>query len=477
MIHSSLTIPTNRPTAALRIKMPAQEAATPMHLIALLDTSDSMSDGNKLDNVKHCMSLVLRVLSPADRVSIITFGDQASVLLENIPTDGDHSAAIGSAIQQIRTDGCTNLSDGLIAVRGLLDRMPEADRHRKPLLLLLTDGHANRGVSAPSSLLQMLQALQESHSALAITSIAYGTDHNAELLSNLAHQSAGAYSIIQTLEDAALTIGDALGSAMSCVYQGVRIEVPEDAVVHGPYKRDPNGQIKLGDGNSGTETLILLDLPQNTDPATIKVHGVRVPTMELVSTGLSEVRQVETEDPVVELTMIRYELSSLFLTVREWTRGTTEAERARTLTRVNELRDRVNAATAAAPALVDMLKMEIDSLLAAIGRMGSSQGTDTHLGVELTQHAIFTSWDRGTTRAIAPAAPAAPRPGRRIRFPSPAASPQLSAVPQSLEEDPNGPPPPLPPVPMARHSSVLSPSSTARQREVADQLRSLSQQP
>lgn len=441
--------------AALRLSMPAQDNSTPTHLIALIDTSESMSESNKLEHVKHCMSLVLRILSSDDCISVITFGDQATTLLENVPTDAANTAAITSAIQQIRTEGCTNLSDGLVAVQSVLLNSVNENEHRKTLLLILTDGYANRGVVSPDNLLQITQRLQESFPSLSITSIAYGTDHNANLLTLLAERARGAYSIVKSLEDAALTIGDAVGGAMSCVLQNITVHVPPGTTVHGPYKVTPDNKILLGDGYSGSQTLILLDFPEGQAESLdmIRVTGVRVPSLEPENAQLTFIQHLDEPDDTIYLTRIRYEVAELFTSLSTWTAQTSEEERADFIVRVNTVNAMVSSAQFRGNIVAEMLKMEITSLRTAIQRVTAGAQPSADLGAMLTQHAAFNSLARGTTRAISPV-------NRR-----------LYSMDQELTEDDN------PVVPSARNTSVLSPTSSHRQRRVANLLRTMSQQP
>ena len=447
---STLTLLPN--TAALRVRMPTQDNSTPTHLIALIDASESMDDSNKLEHVKYCMSLVLRILSPADSISVITFGDQATTLLRGVAADAANVPAIQSAIDQIHTNGCTNLSDGLLAVRAILES-GVGNASQKPLLLLLTDGHANRGISSADQLLTMLQRIQETYPALSISSIAYGLDHNADLLKALAERSHGAYSIIKSLEDAALSIGDSLGAVMSCVAQNVTVHVPPGTVAHGPYKVT-DGKIVLGDGYSGAETLLLLDFPTDVQSVDVRVSGTRVPSLEPLDLGETVIVRAEA-DPVVELTRLRYRVADMFTTVRGWTMRTTALQRDQTLNQVHDLREAINAAAFAGQPLVAMLNAEIESLLTAIQR-AASVGVTADLSAHLAQHAAFTSLERGTTRAISPV-----HQRRRRRAPS-----------DEIQEEGENPAPHAVPRGM---TSFMSPNTTARQREVASLMHTMSQ--
>lgn len=254
---------------ALRVKVHSVEQQTPTHFVLLLDTSDSMNEGSKLEHVKFCTSLLLKLMTPADKISVVTFGENSRILLAAVPTDAAHCSSIADTISALQTDGCTNLSAGLASVSEVL----AVDSGLKPMLLLLTDGHANRGVSKADGLKQIMSRMQEQYPALGLSVIGYGLDHNADLLKTFASDMHGAYSIVEGLEDAAMTMGEALGTAVSCVVQNMEIQCDASTTIEGPYT-SIGGLIRVGDLYSGTESLYLL----KTDGPVI-VKGITVPAM------------------------------------------------------------------------------------------------------------------------------------------------------------------------------------------------------
>jgi len=146
-------------------------------------------------------------------------------------------------------------------------------------------------------------------------------------------------------------------------------------------------------------------------------------------------------------------VAELFTSLSTWTGQTSEEERADFIVRVNTVNAMVSSAQFRGNIVADMLKMEITSLRTAIQRVTVGAHPSHDLGAMLTQHAAFNSLARGTTRAISPV-------NRR-----------LYSMDQELTEDDN------PVVPSTRNTSVLSPTSSHRQRRVANLLRTMSQQP
>jgi len=128
-----LTAPPAEPTSAAR---------PPATLQVVLDRSGSMQEDDRLEGAKIALLALVDRLEPTDNFGLVAFDDQASVVVPAGPlTDKD---AVRSAISQIELGGMTDLSSGYL--RGL----QEARRVCGPTgatVLLISDGHANQGVT------------------------------------------------------------------------------------------------------------------------------------------------------------------------------------------------------------------------------------------------------------------------------------------------------------------------------------------
>ena len=372
--------------AALRISTAASDLRTPTHFIALIDVSESMDDKSKLIHVKHCMSLLLKFLTADDCLSIISFGEESTILLNRVKTDAAQLPVIEKAIEALAVNGCTNYSAGLGSVRQILDESQASTL--KPGLLTFTDGHANRGVFDPPSLTAMVSRIHELYPTLSFSFVAYGTEHNAGLLKAMADSVMGSYSIVESLEGSATAMGDCIGGILSCSAQNVAVQFPVGTVAHGPYTITAAGRLALGDLYAGTNTTILVDVPQGG----VTITGVTLPTLDpfrhTASTSLDTAPNVE-----ITVTRLRYRCAALFSKIRD------------SIRRQVSFREEIEAFRLACsdPALAEhpviaMLKAEILSMEAAVQNItaGATQGLDA----QLTQHAVFTSMLRGTTTSI-----------------------------------------------------------------------------
>ncbi|CAK9066553.1 unnamed protein product [Durusdinium trenchii] len=65
-----------------------------------------------LDIVSHSCRTVLQSLSPDDRLAIVTYSDQAQVVLPLTCMDAQGQGEAEAAVQKLRADGQTNLWQG-----------------------------------------------------------------------------------------------------------------------------------------------------------------------------------------------------------------------------------------------------------------------------------------------------------------------------------------------------------------------------
>lgn len=455
----------NGKEAALRIRPPTQEGGevrTPVHFTCLIDVSDSMYDDNKLSHVKQCLRLLLDFLTDSDELSLITFGNDSTVILKRMKMTGPGKEGARGAIEGLNPNGCTNLSAGLASVREVLSSGQGAQggqSRRKEGVLILTDGHANKGVHRPEDLRGLGNRIRELFPTVAISYIAYGTDHNAELLKQMAEDVNGAYSIVADLEGAALTMGEALGDVLSCVAQNVKVGVPAGTKVLGPHRRRDASEkeVWLGDLYSGTDILLILEFPDAADTK-IAVEGALLPSLDLFSIEIGRATPADPErrDVEVELTRIRYRVSDLFRRIRiEWA-GEGESFTTRSLE--EELRQIIAALEDSAfegQPLHELLRNEIPSLRRALDLRGTGAGryNSRMLQTQLLQHEAFVGLGRGTSLPLQMQDPTEDEYYEGGRSPIAAGDPHP---------------------PVQAHQSYLSPLSSSNARRVAMQLRSLS---
>jgi hypothetical protein len=362
------------PSQALRVTPPQNVARVATHFILLLDISESMLDGNKLENCKKCASLIVNFMTPEDRISLITFGEDAELHLKYTPAEESNKEAIKGTIQSIVCNGCTNLSAGLGYVRDVCEGT------LKTGLLILTDGHANRGVHSAPELRQMIRSLSDRFSNLSVHCVAYGHDHNTDLLKGIAEDTQGSYNIVNTIEDTAFAFGETLGGLMSCAYQNVVVQVPSGSVVHGPYKI-VNNTVRIGDVYAGTKPMILLDMTS----LDVTVTGMTLPDLESWSVKPTVVA-LQGRDKDIELTKLRYTCTHIITRIRKGERDLLRV--------VDDFENALKDEFFTGHPVANLLKSEVETLRSMI-RMAQGGNLDHHTHAIATQLQTSLGGGRG----------------------------------------------------------------------------------
>ena len=413
---------------AVRIKAPTNVSRIPTHLIFLIDISESMMDGMKLQNVKRCAQLVLGLLNAQDKISLITFGDSAQLHLKRVSADDANKASIRATIDSLRCDGCTNLSAGLGYVREVL----EGDT-QKAGLLLLTDGHANRGVCNADELRNIAKSIRTSFEYLSVCGVAYGIDHNADLMRGIAEDTGGSYNIVNNVEDTAFAFGDALGGLMSCASQNVVVSVPKGSKVHGVYRTietDNALEIRIGDVYAGTNPLVLFDT--EIVSSAISVRGMSLPDYSSWM-QTPELHVLEGRDKEIELTKMRFRATDILKRIPNC-RYMSIDDRAKLLTDIEAFKRDIQDEFYNNHQLIGTLRSEAIGFDALIQE--ATAGPTRNLTATTSQHTAYLGLGRGFST------PAASRPAartlRRMNNGVMAAATGLSDA-HSTQEDPEVP--------------------------------------
>lgn len=291
----------------------------PVHLVFLIDTSGSMDIDRKLENVKKSMNFILPFLTPADMISLVTFSTDSEIHITRMTINEQNKQVIEYKIQKMKADGNTNLSSGLLQ-SGPLCQDLQTIGTRKQGLIVLTDGHANVGATSADLLLQIVRDLLAKVSGLSLTTVAYGADHNAELLSKMGMEGSGSYNIVNNLEDVASVFGEILGGLLSVSAQMIEVHLPPGAECETslPKTVTEGGVtvIKIGDLYAEAEqTLIFKSSPEQ---GPIRITGVSMPDLTRMDTTYTPelLGSGEEPNPTLQLAVYRHMVSEILKSAR-----------------------------------------------------------------------------------------------------------------------------------------------------------------
>lgn len=203
----------------------------PVHLVAVVDTSNSMSWGGRLALVRQALLEVLSTMQADDRLSLVEYSDQARVVFQSAGVD--EAAGLRHAIDTLSTAQATNLGAGvrygyMVAASSLRDDRAAGRRTR---MLLLSDGFHDLGEPVAAKLRTAFEEAEQEgidvsvvdlHQARAATT---GPSHLAQLLSQGAIAQKVEYFSAASLSETRAAVLEVFTSRQQEVAEAVTIEV------------------------------------------------------------------------------------------------------------------------------------------------------------------------------------------------------------------------------------------------------------
>ena len=268
----------------ITVTAPEPEAGRrlPVDVAVVMDSSGSMSGWHKIDYAKLAARELVQSLQPGDRFSLVTFSDRARVQWASQEVGSKQS--ILSSIDRIREGGGTNMYDGITAG---LEQLRGGEEGYVRRLLLLSDGHANVGISDAASLSSL--ARQASVADVSTSTIGLGLDYNEDLLASMSDAGGGSYHFVDQADQLATIFAEELDTMTRAVARDVtvRLDLPPGTSVVDTYgyadSYDAQGwRVFLGDMYAGQErkVVVRLDLPAS-EKGTLSVADVALDYADL----------------------------------------------------------------------------------------------------------------------------------------------------------------------------------------------------
>lgn len=190
----------------------------PINIAIVLDQSGSMS-GQKIADAREAAKMAVARLQNNDTVSIVTYSSNVNVLVPS--TKLNDKKAVYEAIDSITTGGSTALFAGVSKGAEEIRKFKQADAINR--ILLLSDGRANSGPQTPKELGDLGASL--SREGISVTTIGLGNGYNEDLMNQLALNSDGNHSFVETPGELAQVFKQELGDLLSVVAQDLTLEV------------------------------------------------------------------------------------------------------------------------------------------------------------------------------------------------------------------------------------------------------------
>lgn len=223
----------------------------------VVDCSGSMAGADKMAAVQRGLHAFVDRLRSDDEVALVTFSSEAR-LAEPRRRRGD-GRWLHAAIDHLAPEASTNLHAGLML--GLAE-LAHANGPAARRVLLLTDGIANTGVTAPDAIAEA--ARPHAGNGIDITTIGVGQDLDVPLLQRLAGEARGLFHFVADPQDVAKVFVQEADSLVAPVAREITltvelprglspVQVPHDGVaVHGNRI-----EVRLADFNAGVTGVLL----------------------------------------------------------------------------------------------------------------------------------------------------------------------------------------------------------------------------
>ena len=227
-------------------KAPTPDNRIPLNLSVVLDRSGSMA-GDKLAAARDAAAMLVQRLHPDDTVSVVAYDDEVTTVAE--PATGAAQAGLTTQIKSIQPGGTTNLSGGWLRGRELVAHGKRESGVNR--VVLLTDGLANVGITAPDQLLGLCRTA--CGAGITTSTIGFGADYDEKLLRGMADAGGANMWYIERADQAADVFAEELEGLLTLCAQTVSVEIrPTDAVTLTAV-RHQYPMVSLGDGRARLE--------------------------------------------------------------------------------------------------------------------------------------------------------------------------------------------------------------------------------
>lgn len=308
---------------SLFVKVTAEEDSIrkPSVFVFVIDVSGSMgteastsngreSDGfTRLDLVKHSVRTVIEVLNDSDSICLITFSDDAKVVLDITKTNEFGKAKAIQVLENIQVRGMTNIWDGLRVA--LLNVEKVTDPNVNISIMLLTDGEPNQ--NPPRGIVPTLKSAIETrkiNQSFTINTFGYGYALDSKLLVDISECGSGSYGYIPDSSMVGTIFVNYLSNVLATCLSNSTLHFICD---------DPNVTVVTNGINVGS---ILYDQPREL---IYQIEGLTRPT-EITINLLVANKVISTQHVLIEPdkynldssclpTMVRYKIMSTINTI------------------------------------------------------------------------------------------------------------------------------------------------------------------
>lgn len=248
-----------------------QDVRLPLNVCLVIDRSTSMQ-GERLDQVKAAVELILDQLGPEDMISIVSFSDRAEVILP-VSRVQDKRPLLAK-VQSITASGGTEIYQGLLAGVTEMRSIP-LSKHTNNLILL-TDGHTYGDAE-----LCLQLARTTAKEMIGITAFGIGHEWNDQFLDQIVSPSGGQSGFIDTPQQIIEYLQKRIHGLGNVYARNVRLQLDLPQAVHLRYafKLTPYAQplsiltqeMQMGDIEGRKPLSFLLEISVDPQPVETRI--------------------------------------------------------------------------------------------------------------------------------------------------------------------------------------------------------------
>jgi Ca-activated chloride channel homolog len=190
----------------------------PLSIVFAVDVSGSMI-GPPLEQVAQSIDRLVGLLEPSDRVGVVAFSDNATEVVPLRHVDAETKRLVRTRTHRLQAAGRTHVEAGLRRAAGL---MPPRDLHERQIILLLSDGAPNVGLTSAADLGGLARTLRP---AISLSTLGYGPRHQEDILSGLATAGGGRYQFIPDPSVCELQLAQAIGAQGDVVAEAIELSL------------------------------------------------------------------------------------------------------------------------------------------------------------------------------------------------------------------------------------------------------------
>lgn len=220
----------------------------------------------KLDFVKGAAEKLLDMMKNGDHLGVISFSDFAKIEYPLEELSNANRMKIKDRIRSLRTEGCTNVSDGIHTAYQQITSSLKESHHIK--MILLSDGEANRGVTDIDKLSTLVSNYRKDH--LSISTIGVGVHYNSYFMENIATSSGGMFYHLSAMDQLESILKDELTTLATLTTKQAKLTLSSPSGFHfeknlNDFSETTAQEIFLG--NVFSEQILLFEFSTKTKVA------------------------------------------------------------------------------------------------------------------------------------------------------------------------------------------------------------------